>query len=114
MLTPQKSSIRKYARLATKKKSLLRRPIDPSTIPNVVQDTVVRQTTNARAGSECSAGRKWSRAAPTPKPKTETSSPFANTGTPRPRNTASRFAGEASSGPSVPNQRSFATAIVIP
>ena len=33
---------------------------------------------------------------------------------PRPRNTAGRLAGEASSGPSVPNCRSFATDIVIP
>jgi len=46
--------------------------------------------------------------------KAETKSPFASTGTPRPRKTAARFAGEARSGPSVPNQRSFATAIVIP
>ena len=46
--------------------------------------------------------------------KAETKSPFASTGTPRPRNTAARFAGEASNGPSVPYHRSFATAIVIP
>ena len=44
----------------------------------------------------------------------ETKIPFASTGRPRPRNTAARLAGDASNGPSVPNQRSFATAIVMP
>ena len=33
------------------------------------------------------------------------SATFASTGTPRPRNTAARFAGEARSGPRVPNQK---------
>jgi len=46
--------------------------------------------------------------------KTETRSPLASTGRPRPRKTAARFAGDASSGPSVPNWRSLATDIVIP
>ena len=53
-------------------------------------------------------------ATPAPKVNAETNRPFASTGTPRPRNTAARFAGDASRGPSVPNQRSFATAIVMP
>ena len=51
---------------------------------------------------------------PTAKPKVETTRPFASTGTPRPRKTAARFAGEASSGASVRKLRSFAIAIVIP
>ncbi len=114
MFTPQKSSIRKYARLAAKKKSLARKPIEPRSIPKHVHEPTVTSKTTARAGIASSPGRKPRKSAPAPKVNTDTSRPFASTGTPRPRNTAARFAGEASKGPRVPNHRSFATAIVIP
>ena len=44
MLTPQKSSIRKYARFDAKKTSFARRPIEPSNIPKAVHDRVVVTT----------------------------------------------------------------------
>ena len=71
-------------------------------------------TTAASAGTVSMPGRKPRKIAPARNVKAETRMPFASTGTPRPRKTAPRFAGVASSGPSVPNERSFATAIVIP
>ena len=75
----------------------------------------VTRTTAASAGtaSRARAGSRGRRA-PATNVNAETKRPFASTGTPRPRKTAARFAGDASSGPSVPNQRSFATAIVMP
>jgi hypothetical protein len=68
----------------------------------------------AQRRHDAQPGPEAEQTAPTANPNAETRRPFAKHGTPRPRKTAARFAGEASSGPSVPNQRSFATAIVIP
>ena len=50
----------------------------------------------------------------TAKPKAETTSPLAMNGRARPEKIASRFAGVASSGCSVPYWRSLAMPIVIP
>ncbi len=100
--------------MAAKKKSLARRPIEPSSIPKQVHEATVTATIAASAGTASSPGRKPRKSAPAPNVNAETNRPFASTGTPRPRNTAARLAGEASSGPSVPNQRSLATAIVMP
>ena len=79
-----------------------------------MHDETVTTRIAARAGTESRPGANPSSSAPAQKVKVETSSPFSSTGTPRPRKTAARLAGEASSGPRVPNQRSFATAIVMP
>ena len=79
-------------------------PIDPSSIPKAVHEHAVTTSDERERGHASPAGgRKPRKTTPTRKPNAETMRPFASTGTPRPRNIASRFAGEASSGPSVPN-----------
>ncbi len=71
-------------------------------------------TTKASAGSTDGSGLKSSSAQADRKPKVETASPLTMNGSPRPAKTASRFAGVASSGESVPNCRSLAIPITIP
>ncbi len=100
--------------MAPKKTSRARRPIEPISIPSATHEHVVTSTTNASAGTLPSAGRKSRSSQPTPKPNAETNSPLAMNGSARPEKIASRFAGVASSGESVPNWRSFAIPIVIP
>ena len=78
-----------------------------------MHETTLTTTIAIRAGIDDAGGRKPSSTAPTAKPNADTSSPFASTGTARPRKIASRFAGVASSGESVAIQRSFAIVIVI-
>ena len=79
-----------------------------------MHDETVTSRITTSGGTESSPGRKPRNSTPAQKVNVETRSPFSRTGTPRPRKTAARLAGDASSGPSVPNHRSFATAIVIP
>ena len=71
-------------------------------------------TATASAGTLPSAGRKSSRSHETAKPNADTNSPLTTNGSARPEKIASRFAGVASSGCSVPYCRSFAIPIVIP
>ncbi len=75
---------------------------------------MVTTTTSASAGTRPQAGPEPEQGGSAANANPDTSNPLASTGTPRPRNKAARLAGEASSGPSVPNQRSFAIAIVMP
>ncbi|MDX6479206.1 MAG: hypothetical protein QOG29_1793 [Gaiellaceae bacterium] len=97
-----------------KNTSRARRPIEPSSSPKHVHDETVTTRTSANGGT-CDQPRwKSSSSSPTPKPNAETSSPLAIWGSARPRKSASRFAGVASSGESVWKFRSFAIPIVIP
>ena len=95
-------------------KSFARSPIEPSSIPKAVDASALATTTTASAGTASQPGRKCRSTTPTRNAKPEMNALFASTGTPRPRKIAARLAGEARIGPSVPNQRSFATAIDIP
>src|SRR5215211_2690128 len=82
--------------------SRARSPIAPSRRPRpVVADAVTTTTSTSagicRAGSEKSSSRR-----PAMKTTADANSALSTTGSERPRNNAARFAGDASSGPSVP------------
>ena len=71
-------------------------------------------TATISGGTLPSATRKSSSSHEAAKPKADTNRPFTTNGSARPEKIASRFAGVASSGCSVPYCRSFAIPIVIP
>ena len=75
---------------------------------------VVVTTTTAASAGTVEPGAEAEEDGAARKVKSETKNPFASTGSPRPRKTAARLAGVASSGPSVPNERSFAIDIAMP
>ena len=83
-------------------------------IPNAVQETTPAVTTIASGPRDEAGGSKSSSSQLIAKPYAETTIPFAMYGSARPANRASRFAGVASSGESVPKNRSFAIAMIEP
>ena len=72
------------------------------------------ETASTSEGMLPSAGRNPSRIHDIAKPKAETRMPFATNGSARPEKIASRLAGVARSGWSVPYCRSLAIPIVMP
>ena len=104
----------KYAGFATVKTSRSRRPSAPITSPKAVHEAVETRTTSASGAIAEAGGSKLRNSRPTRNPNAETTNPFAISGRARPRKSANRFAGEASSGESVCVQRSPPIVIAIP